>query len=540
MFHVEHLAFDRILPSFVPRGTLPSTIAGMPDPSRFSALTRRRAIQTLVGAAGSSLFSGCGSTLASTSSPSTQGNPQPKPTGATLAASLTVNSSTSGSIAPAFAGLSYEKSSVTEPLFSGSNANLIGLFKRLGPSILRIGGNSVDRNVWTPNGPGRTSGQIAPSDVDSLAAFLKAAGWQCLYGINLGGAGPAPYTSGSFTAATTPALAAAEVAYVAAQLGASLLGIEIGNEPDLYGGTYFTGTTWNLGTFETLWEQFRAAIVVQIPGITVTGPADAGNESGWTVPFGEWATKSKITLLTQHYYRGNGQSASSTAANLITPDSALINDLSTLDSGAQNIGVPFRIAECNSYYNGGASGVSDSYASSLWVIDYLFDCIQGGAAGVNFHGGGDGNGYTPIADSNGSVVEARPEYYGILLFMLAGLGTLLSTQVSSNGLNVTAFAVKTSSGGLNLIVNNKDLSNSLSLSIQLPQPASSATLLEMTQLSSGAAGPSLTATSGITIQGAAVGVDGAFSPGAAYTLSPSAAQLSCYVPALSAVLIQIT
>jgi hypothetical protein len=74
----------------------------------------------------------------------------------------------------------------------------------------------------------------------------------------------------------------------------------------------------------------------------------------------------------------------------------------------------------------------------------------------------------------------------------------------------------------------------------LPQSAATATLLEMTQLSSGATGPSLSATSGVTIQGASVGVNGSFTPGAAYTLSASGSQVTCYVPALSAVLVQIT
>lgn len=454
-------------------------------------------------------------------------------------ATLAVTATASGSIGPAFAGLSYEKSSLTGPLFTGSNANLIGLFKRLGPSVLRIGGNSVDRNVWTPTGLGQTTGQIAPSDVDALAAFLQAAGWRCLYGVNLGGAGPAPYTSGTFTAVTTPALAAQETAYVSSKLGSSLLGIEIGNEPDLYGSSYFMGTTWTVSTLETLWAQFRAAILAQTPGVSITGPADASNESKWTVPFGQWATRSNITLLTQHYYRGNGQSASSTAANLITPDATLVSNLAILNAGALGIGIPYRMSECNSYYNGGADGVSDSYASALWVVDYLFDCAQGGASGVNFHGGGNGDGYTPIADSDGAVVEARPEYYGMLLFTLAGQGSLLTLTLSAGGLNATAYAIKNSSAGINLIVNNKDLTNNLDLSIQLPQPASSATLLELTQLSPGASAPSLTATSGVTIQGASVGVDGSFSPAAAYMLSASGTQLTCYVPALSAVLIQI-
>ena len=198
------------------------------------------------------------------------------------------------------------------------------------------------------------------------------------------------------------------------------------------------------------------------------------------------------------------------------------------------------MSECNSFYNGGADGVSDSYASSLWAIDYLFNCAQGEASGLNFHGGGDGDGYTPIADSDGTVVEARPEYYGILFFTLAGQGTLYTTQLSAGGLNVTAYAVHTSSGGLNLIVVNKDLTNNLQLTTQLPQSVTSATLREMTQLSQGANAPDLSATGGVTIQGASVNNDGTFSPAAAYTLNPSDTQLTCYVPALSAVLIQTT
>jgi hypothetical protein len=509
---------------------------------KMPSITRRRALQGLLGLSASSLLSGCGSAAVSSSGTSQPpgSNPQPTPAGPMMSASLSVSSTASGSIGPAFAGLSYEKSSLTEPLFSASNGNLIGLFKRLGPSVPRVGGNSVDRNVWTPNGAGQTSGQIAPSDVASLAAFVKAAGWQCLYGVNLGGAGPIPYSSGSFTAATTPTLAAEEVAYVASQFGSSLLGIEIGNEPDLYGSSYFSRATWNVSTLETLWGQFRAAIVAQTPGIVLTGPADAGNAASWTIPFGEAVTKSEIALLTQHYYRANGQSPSSTAQFLITPDSNLVSELAALNTGAKGIGVPYRMSECNSFYNGGSNGVSDSYASSLWVIDYLFNCAQGGSAGVNFHGGGNGDGYTPITDSNGAVVEARPEYYGILFFTLAGQGTLLSAQVSTASLNVTAYAVQGSSGSLNLIVSNKDLTNNLHLSIQLPQSVSTATLLEMTQLSSGASAPNLSATSGVTIQGASVGVDGSISPSAAYTLTANGAQLSCYVPALSAVLIQLS
>ena len=86
------------------------------------------------------------------------------------------------------------------------------------------------------------------------------------------------------------------------------------------------------------------------------------------------------------------------------------------------------------------------------------------------HGGGNAPGYTPIADDSGAVIEARPEYYGLLLFALAGTGTLLETQLSAGGVDVTAYAVRTPSGGLNIILVNKDTLQNLTLTIQANQP----------------------------------------------------------------------
>jgi hypothetical protein len=164
---------------------------------------------------------------------------------------------------------------------------------------------------------------------------------------------------------------------------------------------------------------------------------------------------------------------------------------------------------------------------------------MGGAAGVNLHGGGDWTGYTPIADNSGAVVEARPEYYGMLLFTLAGQGTIYQTQLSAGQLGATAYAVRTPTGGLNLVVVNKDTTQNLELSVFLPQIARSATLMAMTQASNDGAGSNLSAPSGVTIQGGAVEASGNFSPSAPYNLSANSSQLTCYVPALSAVLVQI-
>jgi hypothetical protein len=453
------------------------------------------------------------------------------PTGPLTSASLAVSANSAGTIAASFAGLSYEKGSISSPRFTSASTQLIGVHQLLGKSLLRIGGNTVDATVWVPNGKGQTQGQVAPPDIDALAGFLKATGWQCLYGVNLGG---------SANGTTTPALAAAEVAYVSQQLGSMLYGIEIGNECDLYGSPTatdgFYAPSFPLSAFETLWGSFRSAIVASTPGVSVTGPASANNESSWTVPFGEYETRNKLSLLTQHYYRGTGTSPAATSAGLVAADPTLVSYLGVLQAGAQTIGIPFRMSECNSYSSGSSSGVCDGFGSALWALDFLFDCALGGSVGVNFHtlSGGAGS-YTPILGTNGSVTGLNPEYYAMVFFNLAGSGTLYQTTLNAAGLNVTAYAVKTAAGALNVILVNKDQTQNLQLTAQLPQTVKAATLLGLTQASN-----SISATTGVSIQGSGITDSGGFSPGSPYTLGYSGSQITCYVPLLSAVLIQIT
>ena len=495
--------------------------------------SRRQLLKGIAAFSASVVLAGCNKSQMISSSPvsvSAAAGSQPTPSGPTTQALLSVHANGTGTIGQGFAGLSYEKSAMCKPLFTAANADLIGLFQLLGPSVLRIGGNTVDQYIWTPNGPGQTVYHIAPSDVDSLAAFLKQTGWQCIYGINLGGAA---------TGATTPDLAAAEVTYVAQKLGTSLLGIEIGNECDGYGAPgSFYADNWSLAQFEALWNQFRSAIVAAVPGVPVSGPASGSNVAAWTVPFAQSATRKNLSLLTQHYYRGDGNSSASTAAKLLSPDTNLQKCLGLLNAASQSTGIPFRMGECNSYFNGGAVGVSNSYASALWAIDFLFNSALGGAAGVNLHGGGNANGYTPIADNGGAVVGARPVFYGMTFFTLAGQGTLCDANLSAGSTNVSAYAVKNSEGNMNLVIVNKDTTQNIQLTISMPQTVRSATLLTMSQLSSGAVGPDLAATSGITIQNASIARNGDFTPAAPYNLTPTGSQIECYVPAMSAILIQ--
>ncbi len=483
-------------------------------------LSRRRLLQEAASLAALSSLPGCGyHSNYDYHAPS--GKPLPLPSGPVIQGSVTVTTTAAGAIPSRFMGLSYEKLAMSYGYFHASNHNLIALFRHLGAGVLRLGGGFVDRLLWTPNANG-THQQISPTNVKDLAGFLQATGWLCLYGVNL--------------ATSTPALAAEEVAFAVSALGENLLGIEIGNEPDEYGvpGNYFAGN-WTFQDFLDRWDSFRSAILQAAPHVPITGPAAGGGNhiSTWTLPFGQIVTPSELTLLTQHYYRQSGASTTSTASFLVSPDAQLTTDLGILKAGAQQLGIPYRISECNSFSNGGAAGVSNSYASSLWVLDFLFNVAMAGGTGVNMHGGGNSPGYTPIADDSGAVIEARPEYYGLLLFALTGTGTLLETQLSAGSVDVTAYAVRTPSGGLNLVLVNKDSLQNLTLTIHPNQAIQTASMQMMT-------GPSLAALSGVTIQGATMNQDGSFAPASPGTLTPAGGQITCFLPALSAALISIT
>lgn len=502
-----------------------------PDPVRSLPTTSRRGLLGGLGAtmalpllSGVTLLESVSAVTAEakTISQSATTTQQPVPTAVQTVATAQISTTATSVLPDYFLGLSYEKGDfVTELLFTWENQQLAGLFNRLGNGVLRIGGNSVDATVWNPYGQGNTAGEVAPADVDNLADFMAKTNWKLLYGLNL--------------ATSTPELAAAEAAYVQFVLGDVLLGFEIGNEPDEYGLSYFP-KGWSLAAFEARWEQFRSAIVAESPAAVIAGPSTAGNVTTWAAPFAMGPAGGQIAVLTQHYYRGNGHSVNATVANLVSTDKAIVADCVALKSAVAGVNIPFRFTETNSYLYGGSPGVSNAYASALWVIDHLFHIAYGGGSGVNMQGGDDAY-YTPIENDNAVVVGAKPEYYGLLLFSLAGQGELLPTTFSEENFNATIYAVRTATGGLNIVIVNKEVYQSLKITINCKQEVNGANLLELQ-------GSSLSATSGQTIQGYSVSVDGSIlsgitssSPYAPENISSS--WVTCYVPAISAVLLRV-
>ena len=419
-------------------------------------------------------------------------------------------------IAPDFVGLSYEKDSLPGGFFNIANEALIALLRWLGPGILRIGGNSVDVTHWILDGVGSIAGQIAPNDVDAFAAFLRAANWKTLYGLNF--------------ATNTPQRLAAEAAYAVRTLGDRLYGFEIGNEPDYYASNGLRPPNFTYDNFLAEWSAFADALSDQVPSAFLAGPGAAAFRSTWAVPFAT-AQRARIGLLTQHYYRGNGEAPDATLAQLLAGDPALPVLLQQLRQAATDNAVVsgFRLTEANSYSNRGAPNVSNAPGTALWVIDFLFLNARYGAAGVNPHGGGSYPGYTPIADDGQKVVEVRPEYYGMLLFSMAAQGELLATEVRAPGQFLAAYAVSRGASTHVVMVNHAADADAR-VAISLGHDAISATMMTLRAGVSGNA-------QGTTFGGASIGADASWSPEPPVTAAVVNGNLTVTVPPMSAMLV---
>jgi hypothetical protein len=451
------------------------------------------------------------------------------PTGMGTAAMVTVDPSTTvGTIGSGFAGLSYEKKHLTNGSLTSSNAALIALYKLLGSPVLRVGANDVNNCTWggTGTAPAMPTGQpfttiITTGMVDELCTFLAATGSRIIYGVN--------YRADDVTAS------AAEAAYVMSKCPSSVYGIEIGNEP---GGTF--------PSIQTQWEAFATAITAT-PGALLIGPAAFGGDATFTAAFAAAESAkfgSKLVLLTQHYYVAASGTAQANAAALQTIDQNGVDAQEALLSTAavtNKIPGGYRLGETNTFSGHGQAGVSDTLISGLWAIDLMFHTAKNGGSGVNFHGGETGMdgtkpfAYEPIMELSGVVVQAQPEFYGLLLFVLAGTGPMVSTTATTSDQYFAAYAIK-STGFTSVVLDNKDATNGISATVDMGSAVTSASAIYL----QGPTPASLTSPAlSVTLAGAQVMADGSWARGAPYIQTTSGNTVSVYVPPASAALVRV-
>jgi hypothetical protein len=129
-----------------------------------------------------------------------------------------------GVIPANFIGLSYEKSAVTENHFRPDNLVLVNLHKNLGSGVLRFGGNKVELTQWSRETPKEKPAKgifvATTSDMDKFYGFIKSIDWKVIHAVNL--------------SSNTPEIFSDEINYAVKIGGNSIMGFEIGNEPDHY------------------------------------------------------------------------------------------------------------------------------------------------------------------------------------------------------------------------------------------------------------------------------------------------------------------
>lgn len=430
-----------------------------------------------------------------------------------------------GRIPPDFLGFGYETSAVAQTnYFSAHNAILIRLYHNLGSQgLIRVGGNISDHTRYVPDGISAVRTErgvtiINHRNLSDLAGFARATGWRVMWGLNLG--------TGSKKAAAQEAVAVTHV------LGIHLQSFQIGNEVDLHGRYEL-----KYGDFDSYYSNYlayKSAIRALLPSSVLSGPDVAGNMA-WLRAFAKNEGKD-IRLLTHHYYRTGAGTPDASIENLLQPDLGWEKRLRQLQAISRDSGVPFRINEVNSFYGGGKAGVSDTFASALWCLDYMYELAAYGCEGINLEADINQLGwisyYSPIVHDAAGNCHVRPEYYGMLAFALARGGDLLKLSLQKGDMNLSAYANKDELGRLWITVVNQDLSRDAELTVAVPVGYMRPEAFRLEA-------PSVTSTNRVSLAGTEVSVEGQWTPGLPENMPVKQGVVELLAPHASALLLRL-
>jgi hypothetical protein len=418
-----------------------------------------------------------------------------------------------------FLGLSLEFQAVRA--YTGAdpahiNPVLVTLLRDLTPGqppVLRIGGDSTDKSYVPAPGvrpPRYVVYRLTRSWLATTSALARATGARMILGLNL--------------AADQPALVAAEARAYRRAFGANAIAaMEIGNESNLFGkipiSATATGPSVRLRPRGYGYPQFRHefdAMAARVPGVALAGPALA---EGPVPGSGSWvrampafvAGHPRLAIFTVHRYPlrncsvGPRSPQYPTIAHLLAPfaTTGLAASLAPWVTIAHSHGRLLRDGEINSVACRGKAGVSDTFASALWVTDALFALAHSGVDGVNLHTlPGASYELFEFHHSDGRwVAFVRPVFYGLQLFSQAAPpgARILATAAHNAGSTLSVWATRAQDGRLRVVLINKSLRHARTVAVSLPSGAGTVATVERLQA------PSVTARTGVTLGGRGYG-----------------------------------
>jgi len=395
-----------------------------------------------------------------------------------------------------FIGFGYESSAVAQSnYFSAKNVRLVQLYRNLTPhGLIRIGGCASDNTQYVADGTPvardfRQVSIINQEDLVDLGEFARATGWKVMWGLNLGHG--------------TAEQAVAEAQAVDSVLGGQLHSFQVGNEVEA-----LPNVKGDYAKYHALYLNFKGGIRAVLPNAPFSGPDSIGHWDFVTNFVSNEANDMK--LLTQHYYCSDAHDPKASIEKMLTHDNRFETRLKALEQLCRDNGIRgYRINEVNSFSSGGKPGVSDTFASALWVLDYMFMLVSCGCDGVNMET--DINHlafvshYSPIVHDTVMNCSARPEYYGMLAFAMAGKGDLLKLNLDRGDINLSAYATKDDRGFLWVTVVNKDFSRDAAVEVVLPETYKAAASFRLKA-------PSMESKNQVTFAGAEVSANGKWKP----------------------------
>ncbi|KAG2180534.1 hypothetical protein INT44_003538 [Umbelopsis vinacea] len=230
-------------------------------------------------------------------------------------------------------------------------------------------------------------------------------------------------------------------------IGENIYAFEIGNEPDNFVTVKQRPPGWNMADYVQEWAPLALKLQQAVPSTKHQGiEAAVFGGGGWRIPdlLNYDINGSTFIDLFQSSTKGVSKHQYQTSnCNLLNPPvlqdllnhSSIENKVKYAVSGLSSDDLAkysFRLGEFNSVSCEGRSGVSNSFASALWAIDYMMLLAYYNVTACNIHNRFPS--YYNIADRVGGVWKAQPVWYS-LLFIAQTFGGM-----KGNGVSVTSLA----------------------------------------------------------------------------------------------------
>ncbi len=410
-----------------------------------------------------------------------------------------------------------------------------------GRFILRIGGDSASHTFYDPSGlvlP-RWTFEVTPAFIDQTASLVRRMGLRVILDLNL--------VTGSAPLAASWAKAA-EGSFPRR----SIIGFEIGNEPDLYdkafwlyttGGEQFSGRALPYDItpdgYAADFNEYATALKHAVPGVPLYAPALANPVADIrfiaTLVHGPHPA---LGTVSGHRYpysgcvlRGSPQYP--TIGRILSEDATTVmaQKLRPVVALAASEHLPFRLTEINSITCGGLAGVSNSFATALWAPDAIFEVMRAGAVGANLHERENAINDPFAFDSNGLVVH--PLLYGLIMYArtMGPHAHLVSVRIHTTAPHLKVWAVASGHSTLRVLLINKGASP---ITARLALPATGAATVERLQAGSPAA------QTGVTLDGQQLGADGRWVGARSHeTVARGRSGYEVRVPGYSAALVSV-